>query len=144
LHVSSSTDERSITLKVPVERLWRAGLGSTSRASACRPGASLEGKVTNPKYQHLTWRVTIERIEPNRLLSWCWHPAGADPARDYSHEPTTLVEFHLQPVPGGTHLTLVESGFDGVPPGRRLDAFRMNANGWTLQMANIEKHVASG
>jgi hypothetical protein len=40
-------------------------------------------------------------------------------------------------------LTIVESGFDAVPPARRLDAFRLNSSGWDQQIKNIEKHVAT-
>jgi hypothetical protein len=82
-------------------------------------------------------------MEPERLLSWRWHPAAIDPAVDYSHEPTTLVEFKLQDVEGGTLLSLVESGFDAIPEARRVSAFRGNSGGWDGQMRNIEKHVAT-
>jgi hypothetical protein len=77
------------------------------------------------------------------LLALRWHPAAIDPAVDYSKEPTTLVEFELTEVEGGTLLRLVESGFDQIPPERRLEAFRMNSGGWDEQMKNIEKHVAT-
>ena len=55
-------------------------------------------------------------MEPERLFSWRWHPYAVDPKRDYSKEPTTLVEFRLEEADGGTLLTVVESGFDQVPP----------------------------
>src|SRR5437867_9943438 len=51
---------------------------------------------------------------------------------DYSTEPTTLVEFELKEVAGGTLLTVVESGFDGIPAHRRGDAYRGNEQGWTI------------
>ena len=38
--------------------------------------------------------------------------------------------FELRGEPGGTLLIVVESGFDAVPPERRLEAFRMNGGGW--------------
>jgi hypothetical protein len=41
-------------------------------------------------------------------------------------------------------LTVVETGFDNVPPGRRLEAFRMNSRGWEGQMRNIQRHAAAG
>jgi hypothetical protein len=52
-----------------------------------------------------------------------------------------LVEFHLEAVPEGTRLTIVESGFDGVLPHRRERAFRMNEGGWAAQAENIRKYV---
>ena len=82
-------------------------------------------------------------MEPEKLLSWRWHPAAVEANVDYSAEPTTLVVFELKDAEGGTLLSVVESGFDDIPPQRRLDAFRMNSGGWDEQMKNIEKHVAA-
>jgi hypothetical protein len=42
-----------------------------------------------------------------------------------------------------TMLTVVESGFDGIPLARRAEAFRMNDQGWQIQIRNIERHVAA-
>jgi len=87
--------------------------------------------------------VQIERMEPERLLSWRWHPAAIDTSVDYSDEPTTLVVFELTEVDGGTLLTVVESGLDKIPLARRATVFRLNSSGWDEQMRNIEKHVAT-
>jgi uncharacterized protein YndB with AHSA1/START domain len=84
---------------------------------------------------------TVERIEPERYFSFRWIPYGIDAEIDPSTEPMTLVEFRLETVPDGTLLTIVESGFDGVPARRRERAFRMNEGGWTGQAENIKKYV---
>jgi hypothetical protein len=76
-----------------------------------------------------------------RLFSFTWRSYAIDPKVDYSHEQSTLVEFKLSPIPGGTLLVLTESGFDHIPSSRRAEAFRMNDKGWTAQMLNIERHV---
>jgi uncharacterized protein YndB with AHSA1/START domain len=152
--MSASTDriERKIMLKVPRSRVWRAltdptefgaWFGLSLQGTAMVAGKPLRGKVTHPGYEHVVFEVLIERVEPERLLSWRWHPYAVDPAVDYFAEPTTLVVFELQDVEGGTLLRMVESGFDNVPPARRLEAFRMNSGGWDQQMKNIEKHVAA-
>jgi uncharacterized protein YndB with AHSA1/START domain len=152
--MGTSTDriERQIFLKAPVSRVWRAlsnaeefgnWFGVALRGKTMKVGETLEGTVTNPGYEHLIWRVKIERMEPERLLAWRWHPAAIDTAVDYSAEPMTLVVFELQEVPGGTRLSLVESGFDAIPLERRANAFRLNSGGWETQMKNIEKHVAA-
>jgi hypothetical protein len=39
--------------------------------------------------------IAIERMEPERLFSFRWHPGAAEPGYDYSAEPTTLVEEYL-------------------------------------------------
>jgi hypothetical protein len=87
--------------------------------------------------------VFIERVVPERLLSWRWHPAAIDPAVDYSQEPTTLVVFEIADADGGVLLTVVESGLDAIPLARRASVYRMNSSGWDEQMRNIEKHVAA-
>jgi len=100
----------------------------------------VQGHVTHPGYEHMIFDVLIERMEPETLLSWRWHPAAINPGVDYLQEPTTLVEFRLQEVQDGTLLSVTESGFDKVPTARRSEAFRLNSGGWDAQMDNIAKH----
>jgi uncharacterized protein YndB with AHSA1/START domain len=153
--MGTSTDriERKIFLKASVSRVWRAlsnaeefgnWFGVALRGKTMKVGETLEGPVTNPGLEHIILRVTIERMEPERLLAWRWHPAAIDTSVDYSAEPMTSVVFQLQEVPGGTRLSVVESGFDAIPLDRRANAFRLNSGGWETQMKNIEKHVAAG
>jgi uncharacterized protein YndB with AHSA1/START domain len=106
-------------------------------------GGKIRGHITHPEYSHLTLDASIECMDPETFFSFRWHPYAIDTKVDYSKEPTTLVEFRLKEVPGGTELTLVESGFDRVPLARRAEAFRMNDGGWTQQMQNIERHVTA-
>ena len=84
---------------------------------------------------------TVERIEPERYFSFRWIPYGIDAEIDPHNEPTTLVEFRLEPVAGGTRLTIVESGFEHVPLHRRQRAFLMNDGGWAAQAENVRRHV---
>lgn len=89
------------------------------------------------------WRAISDA---ERHLGFRWHPYAVDPAMDYSAEPTTLVEFTLDDAPGATpatRVTIVESGFDRIPLARRAEAVRMNEGGWTAQIVNLERHVAS-
>jgi len=100
------------------------------------------GHITYPGYEHVKWEAMVQKMEPERLFSFTWHPYSVDPKVDYSKETPTLVEFKLEKTPTGTLLLLTESGFDGIPNDRRLEAFRRNDGGWTEQMKNIEKYVA--
>lgn len=148
----SPTDriERNVVLRVPRSRVWRALTDSTEFGTwfgvkvtdAFAPGARMRGSVTHPGYEHVTWEITVERMEHERALSWRWHPYAVERGVDYSREPATLVEFTLEDVPGGTRLTVVESGFDQVPLARRAQAYRMNGEGWTHQMQAIERYVS--
>lgn len=149
--MTTTTDriEKQILLRAPRSRVWRA-LTSVEELNAwfgvrlegaLEPGAHLAGNITYPGYEHLKMEIDVERVEPERLFSWRWHPYAVEPEVDYSSEPTTLVEFTLEEVQGGTMLTVVESGFDRIPAARRAKAFEMNDGGWAEQMKNIERHV---
>ena len=152
--MSTSTDriERQILIKAPRSKVWRAISHAESfgdwfmvslKGKRFVAGEAIEGQITHPGYEHVTWRIVVDRIEPEYLFSFRWHPYAIDPNVDYSHEPTTLVVFELEETRGGTLLRLTESGFDKIPASRRAEAFRMNSNGWDSQMVNIESYVAS-
>jgi|SRR5262245_48041196 len=142
--------EKQIVLRARRSRVWRAlsdaeefgkWFGVKLQGKFIE-GATIRGPITYPGYEHLTMEVFVERMEPERYIAWRWHPYAVDAKVDYSTEPTTLVEFHLNETADGTELTVVESGFSQIPLGRRDEAFRMNESGWTQQMRNIERHVA--
>src|SRR2546423_12156330 len=141
--------ERRLVLRPPPTRVWRAltnaaEFGPWFRVkleSAFAEGKPVRGRLVIPGYEHVTLELLIERIDPERYFSYRWHPYAGDPAVDYSAEPTTLAEFHLEDTEGGTALTIVESGFDRIPLTRRAEAFRMNDNGWTGQIKQLAKYV---
>ena len=142
--------EKRIELKAPVSRVWRAitdyrEFGEWFRVKLDGPfvaGAASTGHITYPGYEHLKWEAVVQKMEPERLFSFTWHPFAVDPKMDYSKEAPTLVEFRLEKTATGTLLVLTESGFDKIPAERRLEAFQRNDGGWTAQMKNIENHVA--
>jgi len=142
--------EKQILLRAPRSRVWRALTNAEEFGTWFRVklegsfavGKAIQGKITYPGYEHVTMAVTVERMDAEHLFSYRWHPYAIDPKIDYSNEPTTLVEFRLEEVADGTMLTVVESGFDKIPPERRDEAFRMNTDGWSGQMENIQRHLA--
>jgi uncharacterized protein YndB with AHSA1/START domain len=153
MNSSSDRIERQILLKAPRSRVWRAlsnaeefgsWFGMDFNGQTFAVNARTTGRLTYPGYEHIVVDLLIERMEPERLLAWRWHPGSVDPSVDYSSEPTTLVVFELKEVDSGTLLSVVESGFDNIPLARRQEAFRMNSEGWDGQIANIEKHVNAG
>jgi uncharacterized protein YndB with AHSA1/START domain len=162
--------EKQVRLRAPVSRVWRAiadsqefgrwfgiqlegpfvagqtitgrfagGLNEAAIAEHQRRLGLPPSKVRLPPENAVF--CTVERIEPERYFSFRWIPYGIDAEADPQNEPTTLVEFVLEPAGAGTLLTIVESGFDRVPAHRRERAFRMNEGGWAGQAENIQKHV---
>src|SRR6202167_6138620 len=141
--------EKKIELNAPIARVWRAltdhrEFGEWFRVALEGPfvvGQTTRGHITWPGYEHLVWEAVVQKMEPERLFSFTWHPYAVDPAVDYSSEPPTLVEFRLEKTPTDTLLIVTESGFENVPAHRRAAAFRMNDNGWMQQIKNIENYV---
>jgi len=150
---STSTDriEKNVVLRAPRSRVWRAITNAEEFGTWFRmkldgkiaQGAKLHGKITHPGYEHVCpVEMLIEQVEPERYFSYRWHPYAIDAAVNYSAEPMTLVEFILKETDGGTAVTIVESGFDRIPPARRAEAFRMNDGGWSGQIKNLTQYVA--
>ena len=142
--------EKRVELNAPVSRVWRAltdhrEFGEWFRVrldSPFVPGQTVRGQITYPGYEHVTFEAVVQKMEPERLFSYTWHPYSVDPKVDYSNEEPTLVEFKLEKTSTGTLLTVTESGFDKIPSHRRSEAFRMNEGGWSEQLKNIESHVS--
>lgn len=147
----TSTDriEKQLRLDSPRARVWRAltdakEFGSWFGAQmhgAFTPGAPTRGTITM-KGTEYPLEFVVEKMEPERLFSFRWHPFAIDLQADYSKEPMTLVTFTLEPADGGTLLTVVETGFDAIPASRRAMAFEMNTKGWTAQIENIRRYLA--
>jgi uncharacterized protein YndB with AHSA1/START domain len=148
----TSTDriEKNVVLRAPRTRVWHALTDSEAFgrwfgvefAAPFAPGDRVSGRITHPGFEHVPFEITVERMEPERLFTWRWHPNAVEAGVDYSAEPTTLVSFELTDVPEGTRLTVVESGFDGIPLSRRATAYRGNDDGWTQQMVAIERYLS--
>lgn len=152
--------EKNILLKTSLPRAWRALADSTEFGTwfgmkftgPFAPGAVMRGIIVpttvnaevakaQKAYEGIPFEITIERMELEKLFSFRWHPDAIDPGVDYSLGPTTLVEFTLQEVEGGVHLTVVETGFDSIPLSRRAKAFAQNEGGWSMVMTLIAEYV---
>lgn len=150
--ITTDTDriEKAVELNASVDSVWHAltdpaafsdwfGANLDGRFA---PGRHVSGRMTGGAFERTRIEMDVQRIEPQRLLSFRWHPNAIDPEADYSDEQPTLVEFRLRRTPAGTLLRLTESGFDAIPPSRREQAYHANLEGWTEQLKNIEDHVA--
>jgi len=153
--------EKKILLHAPLKRVWQALSDPEEFATwfgmkldgPFKPGARLRGTivgtsadadVAKAQKQHadIPFEITIDRVEPERLFSFRWHPHAIERHTDYSQEPTTLVVFALEEAADGVMLTVTESGFDRIPLARRAKAFEGNDQGWSIVIKLIEKHLA--
>ena len=153
--------EKTILLRAPLKRVWRALSDSTEfgnwfgmRFNApFAPGATMTAvivpttvnqevaKMQKP-YEGIPFEIKIEQMQPERLFSFRWHPGAVEPGIDYASEATTLVVFTLEKAPDGVQLTVSESGFDQIPLARRAKAFSANEGGWALVIKLIEEYLA--
>ena len=148
----SATNEirKQLLIQAPPSRVWRALTDATEFGAWFRVrlespfvvGQATSGQITHKGWEHVRFTLRTEAIEPQTRFAYRWHPYAIDMKKDYSGEPMTLVEFLLAPQDGGTLVTVVESGFDRLPPERIAEAFRMNERGWAEKLDNIAAHVA--
>ena len=153
--------EKSILIRSSRARVWRALVDSKEFGTwfgmrfdrAFEAGATLKGVIVptevDPEvakhqkpFEGTPFEIVVDRIEPQTLFSFKWHPGAVDKSVDYSKEPMTQVTFTLEEAPGGIKVTVVESGFDKLPAERRAKAFAGNAEGWTMVVTLLEKWVA--
>jgi uncharacterized protein YndB with AHSA1/START domain len=159
--VSTDRIEKQVLLRAPHARVWRALTDAREFGAwfgmkfdgSFTPGARVPGVIVpttvdaevasaQRPFEGTPFEITIDRIEPERLFAFRWHPFAVEPGVDYSREPATLIEFLLEDVPDGVMLTVRESGFDRIPLERRAKAFAANEAGWAIQMRLIGKYLA--
>lgn len=159
--VTADRIEKKILLRAPRSRVWRAltsadEFGRWFGAKFDGPfatGAVVKGVIVpttvdpgvakaQETYAGNPFEITIDRIEPERIFAFRWHPYAVEPGVDYSGEPTTLIVFTLEETLDGVLLTVTESGFDRIPLERRAKAFTANEQGWTMVVTLVEKYVA--
>ena len=149
---TSETDriERKVHIKAPRSKVWRsisdAGkfgtwFGAALTGKQFTSGQRVQAAMTIKGCEHIIFDVIPERIEPESLMSYRWHPYTT--GDDFSKEERTLVTFTLKEVDDGTLLTVVESGFDKIPPARRARAFAGNSHGWEMQLKNIAEYASA-
>jgi uncharacterized protein YndB with AHSA1/START domain len=147
--MNTDSIEKRIELKAPISRVWRALTDSVEFGqwfgvkleSPFVVGKATAGRISKPGFE-FRWEAVVQKMEPERLFSYTWHPYAVDEKRDYSKETPTLVEFLLEKTPTGTLLTVKETGFDAIPASRKAEAYRMHDQGWAAQMTNIGDYVA--
>jgi uncharacterized protein YndB with AHSA1/START domain len=152
--------EKQILVRAPHARVWKALTDSREFGSwfgmrvngPFAPGATLHGTITgttvDPEiakaqsaHEGVAFDIIVERIDPQRLFSFRWHPFAIDRTVDYSKEPTTLVTFELNEADGGVLVRLTESGFDTIPLERRAAAFAANEGGWSVMVGILAKYA---
>jgi uncharacterized protein YndB with AHSA1/START domain len=137
------TVRRTIRIAAPIEKVWTAITKPEhisqwfGRADFDGAGAGARGTLTWPDSGSVP--VRVEAIDEPRMVAYRWSNddgLGRKPDEvDDAH--STVFTFTLEPVPGGTELTVVETGFETTSdPAANLESHR---EGWD---AELDKLVA--
>jgi uncharacterized protein YndB with AHSA1/START domain len=105
----SNSIEKKIEIKAPISRVWRVLTDHREFGEWFRvkldgpfvPGQVSRGQITYPGYEHLKWEATVQKMEPERLFSFTWHPYAIDPEVDYSSR-RMAARFSTSRKPGST------------------------------------------
>src|SRR5262245_34440476 len=117
LHMTTATTDRiekKILLNASRGRIWRAltsseefgqwfgakfdapfAAGTMLRGAIAPTAVDAEVADAQRPYEGMRFEIMVDRIEPERLFSFRWHPYAIETDVDYSREPTTLVVFTL-------------------------------------------------
>ena len=101
--------EKQILLRAPRSRVWSALTDArefnqwfrVTLAGEFRAGQRIAGPVTYPGYEYLTMEAWVERMEPEALFSFRWHPFAIERGVDYSKEPDHHRRVPARGGPGG-------------------------------------------
>jgi uncharacterized protein YndB with AHSA1/START domain len=126
-------------LTTPVE--FAAWFGVHIDEGRFEPGTQVRMTSSHPSCAGEVFSVWIDRVEPEQLFSWRWHPGMVRPEVDYDREPKTTVTFLLEESDGQTTVTVGESGFDEISLTRRASVFGENETGWAEQLENLKRYA---
>jgi uncharacterized protein YndB with AHSA1/START domain len=139
---------RTIVIAAAVEKVWSAVTDPVhisqwfGQAAFDGSGVGARGTLTFPDYGAVP--VRIEAIDAPRTVSYRWGNDDASghlpDALDDDH--STVFTFTLEPVPGGTRLTVVETGFETTSdPAANLESHR---TGWNDKLDKLVALLESG
>lgn len=139
---------RTALVAAPRARVWKA-ISEVHAFSAWFGGEDMTIEGTMAPGANLTSRFgegapepfcTIERVEPEDRVVFRWVPFEVPPGEDPNGLPHTRVVIALSDEPGGTLVTVTESGFAALPPEHRARAAR-NGDGWAIAVQGLAQHL---
>lgn len=144
---SMTAIERTITLKVPIEKAWRCfGTPEGFNGWFTR---TLDGKWAAGEQVVLGWgggtqcEIRIVELDEPNVFSYQWHPGESGMLSLYPESQLTTVRFELRSIEGGTEVRLKEWDFDNIPDERRAKALGLNTEGWDEELENFRVHAES-
>jgi uncharacterized protein YndB with AHSA1/START domain len=137
------TVTRAISIAATIDKVWAAitepehlARWFPQRAELAAAAVGARGVFSWDDYGDIP--VMIVECQPKSVVAYRWGNDGGTPA-DLDSGATTVFRFTLDPVDGGTRLTVVETGFDslGDPAARMED----NRGGWTHELDELVTYL---
>ena len=142
------TVRRTVHIAAPVEKVWAAVTEAEhisrwfGRAEIAGRGVGATGTLTWPDHGPIPLRV--EAFDEPHTVSYRWSndDALAAAAAELDVEHSTVFTFTLEPVPDGTRLTVVETGFEVTSaPLANLEDHR---GGWDAELDELVALLEGG
>ena len=133
--------ERVVELPHPPEKVWTALTTAEGLGGWFGRGAEIDDLAPGGQAR-IQWGpddesiLVIQVVEPIRRFAYTWPIEGLPP----SDPRRTYVEFLLEPIPTGTRLTVVETGFAQLPDDLAA-AHDANVTGWRKQLAELAAYL---
>jgi uncharacterized protein YndB with AHSA1/START domain len=142
------TVRRTIRIAAPIEKVWSA-VTEPEHISRWFGQAAFDGEGVGARGT-LSWPdrgavpLRIEAIDAPRMVSYRWSNDDARGAlpEDVDDEHSTVFTFTLEPLPDGTQLTVVETGFETTSDAAaNLEGHRA---GWTAELDKLVALLEAG
>jgi uncharacterized protein YndB with AHSA1/START domain len=145
---SAFTVRRTIRIAAPPEKVWSAVTEPEhvsrwfGRVELDGAGAGARGTMSFPERTPIP--LLVQAIDPPRTVTYRWNN---DDALEQGPEVldidrSTVFTFTLEPVTGGTQLTVVESGFEHTSdPDANLESHR---GGWDSELDQLVALLEAG
>ena len=96
--------EKRIVLKAPIARVWHAVADyrqfgewfQVKLEGPFEPGKPARGHLTYPGYENLKFEFVVQKMEPEILFSFTWHPTPLIPRKTIRRKPPPLWNFGLR------------------------------------------------
>jgi uncharacterized protein YndB with AHSA1/START domain len=135
--------EREVVINASRQKVWEAltntaevvqWFGDIAEIDLRAGGAARFGWS---EYGHV-FEAVIETVEPMQRFAYRWADTTEVAVDD---GPSTLVEFTLDSVDGGTKVKVVETGFAAFPDDIHAKSLEENQSGWRLEFEDLVQHL---
>ncbi|HAM26955.1 MAG TPA: hypothetical protein DCP11_09720 [Microbacteriaceae bacterium] len=138
------TVTRTISIAAPIDKVWAAiteadhiarWFGQKTVLDEVAVGAT--GVFSFDGYGDFP--VLIEELDPPHVIAYRWGNDNANAVDPIDRDHSTVFRFTLEPLAGGTQLTVVETGFDTLrDPAASMES---NRGGWDSELDELVAYL---